>query len=331
MKEIEKQIATPNTFFNNYRKVSDSIEAAKSDKPKNQRTCRFCGSKNETNYRTKAHIIPELLGAHNHLSDSECDLCNRIFAEHENHLANFYGPFNSLLGIRTKKKVPVFKSRNEQYCTSISVKNENGTPRIFFGDNLNDFKFDNDRKRLTINFKKKSFIPVAVYKSFLKMAISICPDDSLIHFESLIKWLMDVKSKHPANQFPFLLYRTRLTKMKFDKPFATLYFPSITSNTNPNFSRLATIVVHAGISVFQTFFLIDENLEIDTKDEIPFYKYPAYVHDIKTPDNCEKFEVPINSLSKLKQIILNGDKKVDYDDELIHLSFKKVRRSKDIE
>src|SRR5690349_6878357 len=46
--------------------------------PKPKRICRFCkityGEKEK--FKTKAHLIPELLGNHPILSDFECDECN---------------------------------------------------------------------------------------------------------------------------------------------------------------------------------------------------------------------------------------------------------------
>src|ERR1043165_2398780 len=70
-------------------------------KPKKARVCRFCGKgADQTTFDTDAHTIPVCLGNQFHISDSECDNCNKQFSDCDNQLLHYYGTIPPLT--RTK-------------------------------------------------------------------------------------------------------------------------------------------------------------------------------------------------------------------------------------
>jgi hypothetical protein len=170
-----------------------------------RKTCRFCG-KNEpdVSFNDDPHLFPESIGNKAYLSPYECDICNRVFGEGiENHYGNFFQFYHSLAGIRGKRKIPKFKSRN-------GITDDNGKfhPNFEAYWESKDSNNPNDRHFVIIQNKEVSSLkeesndidfeeiipgccPIAVYKTLVKMAISGMPFTELIYFKQTIKWLLD--------------------------------------------------------------------------------------------------------------------------------------------
>src|ERR1044071_8600570 len=79
-------------------------------KPRNDRSCRYCGKKvSETTFNSKAHVYPKLLGNRTRLCDFECDRCNNIFSSYETALADYLGISRSITNLSQGNKIPKFK------------------------------------------------------------------------------------------------------------------------------------------------------------------------------------------------------------------------------
>jgi len=73
-------------------------------KRKDCRICRYCGCSYTTmTFKKIAHIVPELMGNANLISDYECDSCNALFSKYENDLANFLGIARTLTAAKAKE------------------------------------------------------------------------------------------------------------------------------------------------------------------------------------------------------------------------------------
>lgn len=69
-------------------------------------SCRFCGrSRDGATFKNRSHAIPEFLGNHQLMLNSECDTCNKHFGDTiEQHLAKYTRPFRALNGITNKNR-----------------------------------------------------------------------------------------------------------------------------------------------------------------------------------------------------------------------------------
>lgn len=157
---------------------------------KNERKCRFCGkAKGETTFKKVAHAIPELIGNKILISFEECDKCNEIFSKLENELANFISFERSATGIRGKKGIPTYKSNS-----GLKIQHDKEKKNRFI---IHDFldsghmEEDLDNKTITIGGERNPYIPLAVYKCFVKMALSIMPKEYLFNFIETIIWIRE--------------------------------------------------------------------------------------------------------------------------------------------
>ncbi|RDC65556.1 HNH endonuclease [Adhaeribacter pallidiroseus] len=171
-------------FLKNYgieRLAICPIEEIKNIKPKEKRKCRFCGRDySQTTFNNISHIIPELLGNKYLISDFECDSCNDFFGKkYENNLANFLGVSRTLSGVKSKdNKIPIFNSsgykllakRKEFYGIKDGISLS--LPTLAKGI----FTIDDRAGKAEIKFLKPSYVPIKVYKAFLKVALSIIPE-----------------------------------------------------------------------------------------------------------------------------------------------------------
>lgn len=160
-------------------------------KPKNERTCRFCGkSYPEVKFSKKAHLFPESLGNKVHFSDFECDNCNYKFGVHENDFSNFLGPYRAISEIPNKGGYPKFKSRKREMEIEQVQKNIIDINISKPNDN-NNISYSEDGNFLRIQSEANPYKPINVFKCLLKTAVSMIDQDDLGDLSETIKFLMD--------------------------------------------------------------------------------------------------------------------------------------------
>lgn len=165
---------------------------------KDNKICRFCGKKEpDVTFRKIAHALPESIGNHALATYYECDECNTFFGNKlENEYNNFFGLYHSFMQVDGKRGIPKcnFKIPCEkrtdacaEYCVRVEI--ENGNPKLsackFVGrDYIN---FEANEIRITKPVGK--VCPMAVYKTIVKMALTILPAEELPLFQGTVKWI----------------------------------------------------------------------------------------------------------------------------------------------
>lgn len=195
-------------------------------KPKKDRACRFCKatySKSEK-FKSLAHLLPSLIGNSNLFSDFECDNCNNFFGSYENELANFLGIARIINVENAKKGTLKFKSPDK---TFVVMKDEEAvTPklRIESHEEENDhFTLDPSNKKVTFHTKRHSYNPYKVWKSFLKMGLSILPEKYVEDYEIAFAIL---KSKRKNEEQDNPIYKMNMyvhPGPPFPSPLAILF------------------------------------------------------------------------------------------------------------
>ncbi len=171
-------------FINTYDLI-DVIIPGRTDlnvlKPKKERICRFCGKKyGDTQFKEKAHLISEMLGNKELLSDFECDQCNHYFDKFEDQLSNFLGIYRTLSGTKGKEGIPGFTSPGK----AIKAKGEiilDDETIIISRESIENGAIivDPVRGLINIKYKKNPFSPLMIYKAILKIALSIINDNEI--------------------------------------------------------------------------------------------------------------------------------------------------------
>lgn len=168
--------------------------------------CRFCNlSEPVVKFKKRAHALPESIGNKSVFSHYECDVCNEFFGQSiENDFANWSHPYRSVMRIRGKNSIPKMK-RDGEKGWRIEVK-DNVLKLSHYADHPM-FKIDRDNNTLSIPMIRQPYTPVAVFKTFVKMGLSLVDDCEMENFNHTKKWILEPDhSKEFMQQCP-LFYR----------------------------------------------------------------------------------------------------------------------------
>ncbi len=178
-----------------------------------QKICRFCGkSEPEVTFEKIAHALPESTGNHFLVSYYECDKCNKLFARQlENEYANFFNFYHNATNISGKKGVPIYQSKGGK--SKAIWKSVDGSDKIFvMNDTTDDITttFNAETKKLIRTGTIPSYIPIAVFKCFVKMAISVMPEAEVNNFVRTISWIMEKRHANFYSDEKKLLVRYKM-------------------------------------------------------------------------------------------------------------------------
>lgn len=173
--------------------------------------CRFCGKdNNQTTFMNESHAFPRFIGNKFVLSEFECDLCNEKFSRIlENEFANFMKLFHTLNSVKGKKRIPTYKKDGIR----IEKKEENHL-------DLRGIKDSSvSEKGVFCKLETDDFIPVAVYKSLVKMALSMISESDLNKFSKTFAWLQDENHSNEVfhtDDLPLIFTQNKSDWQKFN-------------------------------------------------------------------------------------------------------------------
>lgn len=237
-------------------------------------------------------------------------------------------PYQTLIGQKTKKKIPIFQGRKDENQNSTIIKNINGNPHLNFGINISDFNYDYQNHQLSIIVKKKKFIPINVYKGLVKIALSLCSSEELESYKKTISWLCE--KEHNTNSIiydiPLLLIRTRYSTKYNPKPSALLFKRKVSISENIYRPKLC-LIVYSGILVFQIFIPFCKETETISKNEYKFQYdiFPAFIFDVSFPKDQEKIQLDLSNLD-IAKYDMNYNQHVE-ENELIMFKYDNIVRN----
>jgi hypothetical protein len=239
-------------FYKIYEICSSSIDYKTPDDE--YRKCRYCNTVDSKKFKSKAHLIPEFTGNKEVFCYNECDDCNNKFGLYETHLSAFSGIKNSFLPIKGKKQYPKFKDT------------KNGFTNQFLGDNQVSLKVEgssefikHENGFINIESVTQSFIPLYVFKSLVKFAISIVKKEDLSKLTKTIEWINNPKSQ--SENFITLLLIHNESRPPLIKPLAILMKrkDEYLNNDVPEFSFIFSFGFHR-LQIFLPYNVSDEEL-----------------------------------------------------------------------
>ena len=159
---------------------------------KQNRVCRFCDRRPpDVTFRMVAHAIPEALGNKSIESAYECDECNERFGRGiENDLGSWSKPMRTFARIRGKSGVPTLKKTGDGKGWRIDYGATGFNITSYEDDPI--YEIDELSRRITFKLRRDSYTPVAVLKAFMKIGLTLLPDEEFSNFGDLLNWVMSV-------------------------------------------------------------------------------------------------------------------------------------------
>jgi HNH endonuclease len=190
---------------------------------KQPRRCRYClKTRPETTFAQVAHTIPECLGNRTLISLDECDQCNQRFSQtFEDDFDKFTQPMRTMMGVRGKNGVPVFKSRDGKGRVQLDPTRkhftieEQGMAAILSDDEAN--------KTLELTLKGRPYVPLEVYRCLVKMAFGVLPDEELEPFDLTRRCLVEPPGPPPPAVASLAAVHLGFVPGKFPDPFISLW------------------------------------------------------------------------------------------------------------
>jgi HNH endonuclease len=273
-------------FLSSYKlekEVGCPTSKLKGLKERKIRVCRFCHKKYPfVSFSKDAHVFSEFLGNKYLVSDFECDDCNIKFGKYENDLANFLGIVRTIQSVKGKK-TPKFKSTDKQLeAESIQDIEEGSIVKLRRFDGLNKtFHFDKEKQQTVITYEKGPYTPLNVYKSILKMALSIIDEQHLDDYNFAFEYLRTTKHDNRISGFAIITSYSMPLTFQYEHP-AGMLFKKINLNEN------AFTHVFSFSALNQIFQIV---LPFNRRDA-QFYKIPGGLNTLWCPplygDNNEE-------------------------------------------
>jgi hypothetical protein len=170
------------------------------------RRCRFCRKQSpEVQFRKTAHAIPEALGNKSIESTYECDVCNEKFGLGiENDLGNWSKPMRTFARIRGKSGVPTLKETGSSPAWRIEYVDTGFAISSYEQDPF--FEIDESNKSVAFKLKRDPYTPVAVLKAFMKIGLTLLPDEEVKNFEHLMAWVRQEDHSVPFAEQCAIIY-----------------------------------------------------------------------------------------------------------------------------
>ncbi|MFR9694391.1 HNH endonuclease [Bacillus mobilis] len=189
------------------------------------RVCRFCGkSQNEVRFKKDAHAIPNMLANQYLLSKHECDECNQYFSRLENDFGNYTLFIRSMLRQKGKKGYPKFKRNNFKVETVLYEKEEQ-KERLKISDEIGSNRVEEheETNSIIITGEKDSYIPIAVYKCLVKVALTLMPNTQIKYFSRSIKWILEKDHSKGNPNSKLLMFELLTSPYFFESPLVLLH------------------------------------------------------------------------------------------------------------
>jgi hypothetical protein len=117
-------------------------------------------------------------------------------------MGNYMNLWHTFSQVKGKKSVPSFKTVNDK--SRIDVK-DNVVIENHEDDSI--IQIDETNRTISVTAKRRSYVPIAIYKTLTKMALTIIPEDELVKFKNTLAWINEEDhddSPHNLKALPVL-------------------------------------------------------------------------------------------------------------------------------
>lgn len=157
--------------------------------------CRYCKrSEPDVTFENDSHAFPHMIGNETLIDCLECDDCNEHFSKLlDGHFGEWSLHVRGPGLVQGKKGVPTVVSadKDQRVRMEVNRKTRERTIQVRYGAEGVGFDFDQEKKTVSWDAHQKPYIPVGVYKSFVKMALSVMPAEEFSRCGALVKWILE--------------------------------------------------------------------------------------------------------------------------------------------
>lgn len=301
------------SFFDYYELYNSTTRIEnKFDKNITEKTCKFCSFKHpEVSFNNIPHIIPELFGKNNITSNFECDTCNSKFQKYESDTATMIQHYLTLMGIKSKNKIPTFQSEKTIDTYSTILKTIENHRSINFGTNLSDFEYDEPNKKLTVRFRTKKFRPFSVYKVFLKIGVALLNDEDVKENKHFLEFLnSDEPIKNGMQVWTVFRYMLKTKYIKI--PTADLYKAKKVLIDNTEFPEYILILQFGNIMYQFLLPISEKNMGVHKAEyTLRIEMFPSFAFDDIT--RISKIDIYNMNLDETKKVSITDEVVLHYD------------------
>ena len=186
--------------------------------------CRFCfKSAPVVTFKKLAHVIPQAVGNRYLVSLFECDSCNESFSKCELSFTSYMSVFRALARVKNynKKKKHV---RHKEPNVSIE-SNDKGLEIFLEGNHPEILHLDKNTRQLILNVTLPPYIPIDVYRVFVKVGLSLIDQSEMKSFEKAFWFLLNSSQDYKLQKFAYC--QTYVTSVPgpaiYRQPHVTLY------------------------------------------------------------------------------------------------------------
>jgi hypothetical protein len=124
-------------------------------------SCAICGKSEGVTFKNASHILPACTGNDIFFSAEECDSCNsRMNEKFDLHFGAMTAPARGLFGMPTRRGPAKWKSAGGSALTEFDPRVGNLSIKSAEVGNLSAFKFDEERRRFSIEGPGTTYMPV---------------------------------------------------------------------------------------------------------------------------------------------------------------------------
>jgi hypothetical protein len=262
--------------------------------------CRYCGKTDkETTFKNISHAFPELMGNKKIIDLLECDACNKHFSEMlDNDLANWLQITRSLIKTKGKNnKIPNYKHHVNGRIAEI--KNDNQETIIKIPEE--HFSIDLEKHEFILRLVQPSYVPIAVFKSFIKMALAVMPELCIQECEHLKTWILEKEHTYAD----FLYFKPELFVQFIPGPINNniLMFSLLKRKSNKDNCPYLVFVLQYANYIYQIILPMPSKDYDHKKSHLQFRyfinpcDYPEYQEKY---GNIQRYKEPLDSLNKEK-------------------------------
>jgi hypothetical protein len=258
----------------NYELYSDSNQfIGQYDFRSVDKVCRFCTeSFPKVQFNNIPHLVPELFGENNTSSNFECDDCNKKFSVYESHTASFIQHHLTVLGKKSKQKIPIYQSKRDPDGNFTRMERDDSVLKVNTYIANGDIKFHTGKG--VIQFTTKPFVPFYVYKVLLKIGIALLKDDDLRLNNHFLDYLTLKEPNDDVVDF-YTAHKYINTTLMFERPRAVLFRAKNMVFDEYNFPEYILVLYFANVALQLFLPMSANNKEIHTAERgLYFHIFP---------------------------------------------------------